>query len=218
MPNEVKTFNFESDDVRTVIINKEVWFVGKDIAQTLGYSNSNKAVQNHVDDEDKTQSQNGNEFGQRGVYMTDEKAAALISNRDNTLSDLLIQAGEQLKAKDLQISEMKSKALFADAVNRSNNSILIGQLAKILRQNGVEIGQNRLFLWMRKNGYLGTRGENYNQPTQKSVDRGIMETKVRTFNNTDGSVRTARTTKITGKGQIYFVNKLLKEQEYEEMA
>lgn len=118
----------------------------------------------------------------------------------------------KLESKDKLINEMKPKALFADAVNTSNNSILIGQLAKILRQNGVNIGQNRLFAWMRHNGYLGNRGEQYNQPTQKSVDLEIMETKVRTFNNPDGSVRTTRTTKITGKGQIYFVNKLLKEQ------
>lgn len=119
----------------------------------------------------------------------------------------------KLESKDKLIDEMRPKALFADAVNTSNNSILIGQLAKILRQNDVNIGQNRLFSWMRHNGYLGNRGEQYNQPTQKSVDLEIMETKVRTFNNPDGSVRTTRTTKVTGKGQIYFVNKFLKEQD-----
>lgn len=119
----------------------------------------------------------------------------------------------KLESKDKLIAEMKPKALFADAVNTSNNSILIGQLAKILRQNGVNIGQNRLFAWMRQHGYLFARGQQYNQPTQRSMDLEIMEVKVRTFNNPDGSVRTTSTTKVTGKGQIYFVNKLLSDKD-----
>ncbi|KMK53280.1 Phage antirepressor protein KilAC domain protein [Fructobacillus sp. EFB-N1] len=250
MANEVKAFNFESNEVRTVLIDNEPWFVGKDVADTLGYSDPNKAIQMHVDIEDKKLNDKTSlSFGQRGAhlinesgvyslifgskldsakrfkkwvtsevlpsirkhgaYMTDAKAEALITNRDNTLSDLLIQAGEQLKAKDLQISEMKPKALFADAVDTSTNSVLIGQLAKIIKQNGVEIGQNRLFSWLREHGYLVSRGEQRNLPTQKSLSLEIMETKTRTINNPDGSVRTTSTPKVTGKGQIYFVNKFL---------
>lgn len=105
--------------------------------------------------------------------------------------------------------ELKPKALFADAVSASNESILIGQLAKLIRQNGYEIGQNRLFEWMRDNGYLIKKGERYNQPTQKSMDLGLFEVKERTITNPDGSTRITLTTKVTGKGQVYFINKFL---------
>lgn len=105
--------------------------------------------------------------------------------------------------------ELKPKALFADAVSASNESILIGQLAKLIRQNGYEIGQNRLFEWMRENEYLIKKGERYNQPTQKSMDLGLFEIKERTITNPDGSTRITLTTKVTGKGQVYFINKFL---------
>lgn len=105
--------------------------------------------------------------------------------------------------------ELKPKALFADAVSASNESILIGQLAKLIRQNGYEIGQNRLFEWMRENEYLIKKGECYNQPTQKSMDLGLFEVKERTITNPDGSTRITLTTKVTGKGQVYFINKFL---------
>lgn len=105
--------------------------------------------------------------------------------------------------------ELKPKALFADAVSASNESILIGQLAKLIRQNGYEIGQNRLFEWMRENEYLIKKGERYNQPTQKSMDLGLFEVKERIITNPDGSTRITLTTKVTGKGQVYFINKFL---------
>ena len=105
--------------------------------------------------------------------------------------------------------ELKPKALFADAVSASNESILIGQLAKLIRQNGYEIGQNRLFEWMREHEYLIKKGERYNQPTQKSMDLGLFEVKERTITNPDGSTRITLTTKVTGKGQVYFINKFL---------
>lgn len=105
--------------------------------------------------------------------------------------------------------ELKPKALFADAVSASNESILIGQLAKLIRQNGYEIGQNRLFEWMRENEYLIKKGERYNQPTQKSMGLGLFEVKERTITNPDGSTRITLTTKVTGKGQVYFINKFL---------
>ena len=109
----------------------------------------------------------------------------------------------------LENKELKPKALFADAVSASNESILIGQLAKLIRQNGYEIGQNRLFEWMRENEYLIKKGERYNQPTQKSMDLGLFEVKERTITNPDGSTRITLTTKVTGKGQVYFINKFL---------
>ena len=106
-------------------------------------------------------------------------------------------------------NQLKPKALFADAVSASNESILIGQLAKLIRQNGYEIGQNRLFEWMRENEYLIKKGERYNQPTQKSMDLGLFEVKERTITNPDGSTRITLTTKVTGKGQVYFIDKFL---------
>lgn len=108
-----------------------------------------------------------------------------------------------------QVKEMTPKALFADAVATSRHSCLIGELAKILKQNGVEIGQNRLFEWLRSKGYLGVRGEYRNLPTQRAIEMGLFEIKKTTINKPDGTVLVSNTTKVTGKGQIYFVNKFL---------
>lgn len=106
-------------------------------------------------------------------------------------------------------NQLKPKALFADAVSSSNESILIGQLAKLIRQNGYEIGQNRLFEWMREKGYLIKSGSRRNQPTQKAMDLKLFEVRERTVTNPDGSTRITLTTKVTGKGQVYFINKFL---------
>ncbi|MSV25980.1 oxidoreductase [Selenomonas sp. WCA-380-WT-3B 3/] len=108
-----------------------------------------------------------------------------------------------------QITEMKPKALFADAVSASKSSILIGDLAKILKGNGIATGQKRLFSYMRDNGYLIKGGSSKNMPTQKAMERGLFEIKETTINNPDGSIRVTKTTKVTGKGQQYFVNKFL---------
>jgi len=119
-----------------------------------------------------------------------------------------IVEAEQTKTLTLQLEAQRPKVIFAEALEVSNNTILIGELAKILRQNGVEIGQNRLFEKLREDGYLIQRkGESFNQPTQRSMEMGLLEIKKRTINNPDGSVRATTTTKVTGKGQIYFVNK-----------
>ena len=104
---------------------------------------------------------------------------------------------------------MKPKALFADAVATSHTSILIGDLAKLIRQNGVDIGQNRLFAWLREHGYLIGSGDRRNMPTQRAMDLGLFDIKERTFQNPDGSVQITKTTKVTGKGQQYFINKFL---------
>lgn len=118
------------------------------------------------------------------------------------------------KQLQLQIERDKPKVLFADSVAGSTSSILVGELAKLLKQNGVDIGQNRLFEWLRDNGYLiKQKGENYNLPTQRSADLEIMDIKKRTINNPDGSSQITRTTKITGKGQQYFINKFLNGKE-----
>lgn len=122
----------------------------------------------------------------------------------------LIESQKMIENLNQQIVEMRPKALFADAVSTSKESILIGQLAKLIKQNGYEIGQNRLFQWLRENGYLIKGGSRYNQPTQKAMDLGLFEVKERTVTNPDGSIRITLTTKVTGKGQIYFVNKFCK--------
>ena len=116
---------------------------------------------------------------------------------------------KQVKALMEENNELKPKALFADAVSASDESILIGQLAKLIRQNGYEIGQNRLFEWMRENGYLIKSGSRRNQPTKRAMDMRLFEVKERTISNPDGSTRITLTTKVTGKGQVYFVNKFL---------
>lgn len=109
------------------------------------------------------------------------------------------------------IEANRPKVLFAEAVETSKRSCLIGELAKILKQNGVEIGANRLFKWLRENGYLCRHGESYNQPTQKSMEMKLFEIKKTTINKPDGTILVTTTTKVTGKGQIYFVNKFVEE-------
>ena len=144
-----------------------------------------------------------------GAYMTDQKAFDVVHNK-NGLIDLLQQAADQLQQKDIQIAEMKPKALFADAITESDTSILVGDLAKILRQNGIEIGARRLFKWLRKNHYLiSRRGSDYNSPTQRSMEMGLFEIKESSHINGNGVNVITKTPKVTGKGQQYFVNKFL---------
>ena len=116
---------------------------------------------------------------------------------------------DESKRMSAQLKEQAPKVLFANAVETAHNSILIGDLAKIIRQNGVDIGQKRLFEWLRQNGYLIKDGQSKNMPTQKAMEMSLFEVKESTINNPDGSVRITRTTKVTGKGQTYFVKKFL---------
>lgn len=131
--------------------------------------------------------------------------------RSQLLATALIAAHEELEEKDKQIETMKPKALFADAVSASKKSILVGELAKLLSQNGIDIGQNRLFDWMRKNGYLikDPKRSDYNLPTQRSMEMGLFEIKETTIQHSD-HISINRTPKISGRGQVYFVNLFLK--------
>lgn len=113
-----------------------------------------------------------------------------------------------------KIEQDKPKTIFADAVSTSKTSILIGDLAKLICQNGVQIGQKRLFAWLRDNGYLMKQGSSYNMPQQRYVEQGLFEVRESSIQNPDGSVRVTKTTKVTGKGQIFFINKFLKEGEF----
>lgn len=255
-------FNFNGQQVRTVTINDEPYFVGKDVAMILGYKDLSRALNQHVEKENRkslslkasgdlypslwegkndfsnkivineagvydlifdSQLPKAHEFKhwvtsevlptirKHGAYMTPQTIEKALLNPDTiiNLATQLKKEQEQRKRLQVENEQMKPKALFADEVSTSNSSILIGQLAKILRQNGVNIGQNRLFAWMRKNGYLGTRGSNRNVPTQRSMELGLFKTKETVINHSDGHTTVNITTKVTGKGQQYFINKFL---------
>lgn len=240
--NELKQFNFENNQVRTLLINDEPWFVGKDVAEILGYSNPRDALSKHVDIEDKNSVaiHDGNKgnpnltiINESGVYalvfssklqsakkfkhwVTSEVLPTLRKTGsyatpqltgEELMAKALIEAKSVLERQNKQIIEMKPKALFADTVAASDSSILVGQEAKLISQSGCKMGQNRFFAWLRENGYLCSKGENYNMPTQKSREMDLIEIKIRTVTNPDGSVRETKTPVITGKGQIYFINK-----------
>ena len=245
--NDLKLFNFENHEVRTLLMNGEPYFVGKDVADTLGYQNGSRDINRHVDEEDrlKTMVFDGNQnketivINESGVYalifgsklpnakkfkhwVTSEVLPQIRKTGNykmpRTYAEALRELADQTEKNEalrLENKEMKPKAIFADAVNDSNTDILIGDLAKLIKQNGHDIGQKRLFEWMRNNGYLMKSGSSKNLPTQKAMILGLFRIKERTINNPDGSIRITKTTKVTGKGQIYFVNKFIKESEYE---
>ena len=248
--NEI--FNFHGQEVRTVIVDNEPWFVANDVANVLGYSNQRDALSKHVDGEDKITltSQNAtlenipnrglsaiNESGlyslilssklpqakefkrwvtsevlptirKHGMFATDE----LLDNPDFAIATLqkLKEEREAKKLLEATIEEQKPKVIFANAVSASHTSILVGEFAKIMRQNGSKMGQNRMFDWLRENGYLISRkGSDRNMPTQKSMELGLFEIKETTINHSDGHISISKTPKITGKGQLYFTEKIL---------
>ena len=146
-----------------------------------------------------------------GAYATPATIENIINNPDLGIQLLNTLKAEQEKNRRLtnENERMKPKEIFADAVNASKTSILIGELAKLISQNGVQIGQNRLFSWLRDNGYLMRGGSSMNLPQQRYIEQGLFEIKESSISNPDGSVRVTKTTKVTGKGQIYFINKFL---------
>ena len=146
-----------------------------------------------------------------GMYATPDTVEKMLADPDTAIK-LLTTLKEERAARlalEAKAEADKPKVLFADAVSASHTSILVGDLAKLLRQNGVEIGQNRLFSFLREKGYLCSQGERYNLPTQRSMDRGWFQVKETTINQPNGSVRITRTVKVTGKGQQYFINLFL---------
>lgn len=252
--NQLQIFeNQEFGQIRTVQLNNETYFVGKDVAEALGYANPKNAVPKHVSAEDKLSTQIEYAGQRRDVTVINESGLyALIfgsklesakrfkhwvtrevlpSIRKNggyiagqeTLSDeelmarALLVAQSKIAERDKIIAQQqqkieadKPKTIFADAVSASYTSILVGDLAKLICQNGVQIGQKRLFEWLRQNGFLIKSGSSKNMPMQRYVEQGLFEVKESSVQNPDGSVRVTKTTKITGKGQVYFVNKFLK--------
>ncbi len=251
--SELQIFNFEDNEVRTQIIDDEPWFVGKDVSDVLGYSETNAMTRRLNDDDFMSVKLSGmnmksiliNESGlyaavmgskldsakkfqrwvtkdvlpsirKHGGYLTPEKIEEALLNPD-TLIQLATNLKEERSKRliaEQRVTAMAPKAFFADAVAASHTSILIGELSKLISQNGIKIGQNRLFEWLRSNGYLIKRkGSDFNMPTQYSMELMLFEIKERTINNADGSIRTTKTPKVTGKGQQYFINKFLNEKE-----
>ena len=149
-----------------------------------------------------------------GGYLTPDKVEELLINPDAVIKMLtaIKDEREARQAAEMQIEENRPKVLFADAVSASKQSILIGELAKLLKQNGVEIGQQRLFEWLRNKGYLIRRqGTDRNMPTQRAMELGMFEIKETTISHSDGHISINKTPKVTGKGQVYFINIFLKE-------
>lgn len=270
--NELQIFkNNEFGEIRTILINNEPWFVGKDVCEAFGDTNYRRSLAS-IDEEEKGVSQidtpggkqNMTIINESGLYallfqMQPQKAKGVSQNKqaieerisrlkrfkywvthevlpsirkhggyisgqeklsdDELLAKALLVAQSKIAEKDRllaqkqeRIEQMKPKEIFADSVATSRHSILIGDLAKIICQNGYQIGQKRLFQWLRDNGYLMVQGSSYNRPKQKYIEQGLFEIKESTINNPDGSVRVTLTTKVTGKGQIFFVNKFLGEK------
>ena len=153
---------------------------------------------------------------QHGAYLTNQKAIEVAEGVG--LADILQQAADQLRAKDAKIIEMQPKVVFADSVSASDDTILVGELAKIMKGNGIDIGQNRLFDWMRKHDYLISRkGSDYNMPTQKSMNLRLFKTKETTVSHADGHISIKKTPKVTGVGQQYFIKKFLPKNNLQEV-
>ena len=255
--NMIEIFkNEEFGEIRMVMVNNEPYFVGKDVASILGYSNPRKALIDHVDEEDKIQNDGVtirdsigrlqkpiviNESGlyslilssklptakkfkrwvtsevlpsirKHGAYMTEETIEKAITN-----PDFLIKLATELKNEKEQrklLEEEKKinapKVIFADAVSVSDTNISIGSLSKLLKQNGINVGRNRLFEWLRENKYLISKGSDKNMPTQRSMEQGLFEVKEGTIGTPNGEVKLTKTTMVTGKGQQYFINRILK--------
>ena len=246
--NDLQIFkNTEFGEIRTMTIDNEPWFVGKDVAEVLGYTNPQKAVRDHIDDEDKTVNDLFSVNGTKGILINESGLYSLILSSklpkakefkrwvtsevlpairkhgiyavDEVLNnpDMLIAALTELKTERAKRAEleaenagMKPHAILGKAITTANTSILIGDFAKILRQNGVNIGAKRLFQWLREHGYLIRRkGSDWNMPTQKSMELKLFEIKESVHIDGNGCNIIARTPKITGRGQSYFVNKFL---------
>ncbi|HAB6638790.1 TPA_asm: phage repressor protein/antirepressor Ant [Listeria monocytogenes] len=244
---------FEGNEVRTVFIENEPHFIGKDVAKVLGYSNSRDALKRHVFLKNKGVvkhdslggSQNLTAINEAGLYqlifksklesaerfqdwVTSEvlpsvrKHGAYMTNdtieKAITDPDFLIKLATNLKEEktkrieaEQRLEIQKPKVMFAEAVSDARGTILIRDLAKLIQQNGIDIGEKRLFEWMRQRGYLISRkGTDYNRPTQKSMELGLFKIKETAIIRSSGA-QTAITAKVTGKGQLYFVNKFLEQ-------
>lgn len=254
--NALQDFSFEGRQVRMVTIDDQPMFVGKDVANILGYSET-AAMTRRLEDEDfmsaklagmNMKSTLINEAGlysavlgshlesahrfkhwvthdvlpsirEQGMYMEPAKVEQLLSNPDTMIEVLTRYKESEAERRRLHDENeiMKPKALFADAVSESERNILVGELAKVIKQNGIAIGQNRLFRWLRDHDYLIKRkGTDWNMPTQKSMELGLFRIKETSIAHSDGHVTVQKTAKVTGRGQQYFINKFLSADELAE--
>lgn len=242
----IEVFNSaEFGSIRTTKINNDIYFVGKDVADALGYVDTNKAVSMHVDDEDKKlNDKTSPSFGQRGATLINEsglyslvlssklesakrfkrwitadvlpalrRTGSYSLNIPQTLPEALRAYADEVeqhnKTKAL-VEAQRPKVLFADAVSTSDTDILVGDLAKLLNQNGYTVGQNRLFEQLRNDGFLISRkGNSYNMPTQRAMEMGLFRIKETAITHSDGRVSLNKTPKVTGKGQQYFINRFI---------
>lgn len=240
--NDLQIFqNKQFGQVRTIVIKNEPYFVGKDVADILKYQNGSRDINRHVDEEDRTkimlsdgsQSKETIAINESGLYslilsskmpeakkfkhwVTSEVLPAIRKTGSytakfaipKTLSEALQLAADQAK----QIETDKPKVLFAESVQVTKNTILIRELAKLISQNGYQIGEKRLFDWLRSRGYLIKKiGNDYNKPTQRAMEMGLFKVTEHAITHSDG-VQTHTTPKVTGKGQVYFINKFLREE------
>lgn len=255
--NELQIFKSpEFGQIRTLTIDSEPWFVGKDVADILGYQNGSRDINRHVDADDKRKEMitDGKQLketiliNESGLYslilssklptakqfkrwVTAEilpsirRTGGYIANTETMtdaeiLSKALLIAKQTIESREQRIhsleaetERMKPKEIFADAVSASNSSILIGDLAKILHGNGIKIGRGRLFAWMREHGFLiKQKGTSYNMPTQRAMELGLFRVKEGSYVDGKGNNIITKTTKVTGKGQQYFINKFLAEK------
>lgn len=244
MNNILEVFNSsEFGSIRTFKINNTIHFVGKDIAVALGYSNPQKAVRDHIDDEDRTVNNsftiNGtpavliNESGLYSLVLSSKlesakrfkrwitaevlpalrRTGSYSLNIPQTLPEALRAYADEVeqhnKTKAL-VEAQRPKVIFADAVSTSESDILVGDLAKLLNQNGYVVGQNRLFEQLRNEGFLISRkGNSYNMPTQRAMELGLFRIKETAITHSDGRVSLNKTPKVTGKGQQYFINRFI---------
>lgn len=267
--NDLQLFKFENKDVRTLQIDGEPWFVGKDIAQILGYTNPSKAIRDHIADEDKLmgvqnvtpclvdrqgRKQYPTLINESGLYslilssklpsakefkhwITSEvlpqirktgKYAPKPLSREELLAKAVLEADTMIKeqkelieqkTKELEetnnkLEEQKPKVIFAESVVASDSAILVRELAHLIKQNGFAIGEKRLYAWMRERGYI-CKGSC--EPTQRALELGLFEIIVRTVQRGDKSPLETRTTKVTGKGQVYFINKFCSGRQNEDI-
>lgn len=221
--NNMQIFkNEQFGEVRVVEQNGEPWFVGKDVAEILGYSDTNKAVAMHVDNEDKKLNDKSSlSFGQRGAHLINESGlySLILSSKlpqakqfkrwvtSEVLPSIRKHGGYINGQESMTDEELLSKALI---MAQSKIEEKTREIERMLRQNGVEIGQNRLFVWLRDNGYLIKRkGTDWNMPSQMAMELELFEIKETVITHSDGHTSVNKTVKVTGKGQQYFINKFL---------
>ena len=250
--NDLQIFSYESNEVRTIMIDGEPWFCLVDVCRVLALAEPHR-VATRLEEDERTQMTVTDNLGRKqktwfitesglynvilrsdkpeakpfrkwvtsevlptvrkhGAYMTPDTIEKVLTDPDTIirLATTLKEEKEKRRALEAQVKADRPKVLFADSVTASKSSILVGEMAKLLKQNGVETGQNRLFETLREKGFLIKRkGNDYNMPTQKAMEMGLFEIKETVINHSDGHTSVNKTPKVTGKGQQYFVNMFL---------